>query len=132
MGHGIGSVVGKGEKSLFNSEGFIDLLCLSMEGEHGFSHGIILHFDIRPLDAVSKTPSDGFEESLFCRKSDGEALRRAGPVLTPGDLFLCKDPAQKKIPPAGHQMLDSIDIHNINTRSDNHTQFGVRSLEFGV
>jgi hypothetical protein len=122
MGHGIGSVVGKGEKSLFNSEGFVNLLCLSMEGEHGFSHGIVLHFDIRPLDAISKSPSDGFEERLFCRKSNGKTFRRAGPALTPGDLFLCKDPTQKKISPAGHQTLDPINVHNVNTRSDDHLQ----------
>src|SRR5271157_2275254 len=103
MGHGIGSIVGKGEKSLFNAEGFISLLCLSMEGEHGFSHGIVLHFDIRPLDTVPEPPSDGFEEGLFCRKSDGEAFSRAGLALTPGDLFLCKDSTQKKISPTAHQ-----------------------------
>jgi hypothetical protein len=103
-----------------------------MEGEHGFSHGIVLHFDIRPLDAVSKPPSNGFEESLFCRKSDGKTFRRPGPVLAPGDLFLCKDPTQKEIAPARHQMLDPINIHNINTRSYNHieiSEFGMRISE---
>jgi hypothetical protein len=103
-----------------------------MEGEHGFSHGIVLHFDIRPLDTVPEPPSDGFEEGLFCRKSDGEALSRAGLALTPGDLFLCKDSTQKKISPTAHQMLDSINVHNVNTRSDDHTtisECGIRNAE---
>jgi hypothetical protein len=54
MCHGIGSVVGKGEESLLDSMGFEDFLCLSMEGEQRFSHRIVLHFDIRPMDTAPK------------------------------------------------------------------------------
>jgi hypothetical protein len=91
-----------------------------MEGEHGFSQGIVLHFDIRPLDAVSKPPSNGFEESLFCREPDGKTFGRPGPLLAPDNLFLCKNPTQKEISPASHQTLNSIYIDNINTRSNDH------------
>jgi preprotein translocase subunit SecG len=38
MGHGIGSVVGKGEKSLFDSEGVENFRCLSMKREIGRAH----------------------------------------------------------------------------------------------
>jgi hypothetical protein len=93
MSHGIGLIVGKGEKSLFNAECFINLLRLLVEGEHGFSHGIVLHFDIRPLDAVSKPPSDGLEEGLFCRESDGKALGRPGLIS-----FFVKTRPRKKSP----------------------------------
>jgi hypothetical protein len=81
------------------------------------------------LDAISKSPSDGFEERLFCRKSKGKTFRRAGPALTPGDLFLCKDPTQKKISPAGHQTPDPVNVHNINTRSDNHLQAEISNVK---
>jgi hypothetical protein len=102
-----------------------------MEGEHGFSQGIVLHFDIRPLDTVSKPPSDGFKESLFCREPDGKTFGWPGPLLAPDDLFLCKDPTKKKVSPASHQMLDPINIHNINTRSNNHlSNSWVRGFEF--
>src|SRR4030043_716453 len=132
MGHGVGSVVGKGEKSLFDSEGFENLLCLSMEGERWFPHGIILHFDIRPLNTVSKPPSNGFEKRLFCRKSSGKAFRGTGSPLTPNDLFLGKNPTEKEISPSSHDTFDPINIHNIDTCSNNHnsSECLVRSSEY--
>jgi hypothetical protein len=103
-----------------------------MEGEHRFSQGIVLHFDIRPLDAVSKPPSNGFEESLFCREPDGKTFGGPGPLPTPNDLFLCKDPTKKEVSPASHQTLDPTNVHNINTRSNDHikiSEFGMRISE---
>ena len=103
-----------------------------MEGEHGFSQGIVLHFDICPLDAVSKPPPDGFEESLFGCEPDGKTLRGPGPLPTTDDLFLCKDPTKKEISPAGHQALDPTNIHNINACSNDHikiSEFGMRISE---
>jgi hypothetical protein len=120
MRHGIGSVVGKGEKSLLNSEILENLLCLSMKGERRFPHGIVLYFDIRPLNTVSKPPSNGFEKSLFCGESDGKTLRGPGPSLAPEDLFLCKHAIEKEVSPASHQMLDPIYIHDINACSNDH------------
>src|SRR4030043_977860 len=134
MGHGVGSVVGKGEKSLFDSEGFENILCLSMEGERRFPHGIVLHFDIRPLNTVSKPPSDGFEKSLFCRKSSGKAFRGPSSLLTPNNFFLGKNPTEKEISPSSHHTFDPINIHNINTNSNNHNSSErlVRSSEYFV
>jgi len=91
-----------------------------MEGEQGFSQIIVLHFDIRPLNAVSKPPSNCFEESLFGREPDGKTFRRPGPFPTPNDFVLCEDPTEKKVSPASHQALDPINIHDINTRSNDH------------
>jgi len=54
MGHGVGPVVGKGEKNILNAEGLANLLCFSIKGEEGFSHEIVLHFDIGPLNTVSE------------------------------------------------------------------------------
>ena len=50
MGHGIETVVGKGEKNVLNSEGLADLRCLSMAGENrglpmeSFSTSISAHW----------------------------------------------------------------------------------------
>jgi len=120
MGHGVGLVVGKGEKSFLNSEGLKNLSRLPMEGEQGLSQGVVLHFNIRPLNTVSKPPSYGFEESLLCCKPGGKAFRGPGPLLTPIDLVLCKDPRKKEISPAGHETLNTTTVDNINTRSYDH------------
>src|SRR3989304_6232452 len=120
MSHGIGSVVGKGEKNILNSEGFAHFLCLSIKREQRSSHGIVVHFNICPLNTVSEPPSDGFEESLFCCKSDGKTFLRPSLLLAPQDLCFCEDPTEKEGPPASHQTVDSINIYDINPRSDDH------------
>jgi hypothetical protein len=92
-----------------------------MEGERGFPQGVVLHFDIRPLDAVSKPPSDGFEESLLCGKPDGKAFRGPAPLLAPDDLFLREDATEKEVSPTSHQTLNPIDIDDINACADDHS-----------
>src|SRR4030042_850651 len=120
MGHGVGPVVGKGEKSIFNSEGFTDLLCFSMEGEQRFSHRIVLHFDIDPLDSVSKPPTNGLEESLFGCKPNGKTFRRPSPFLAPDNLLLCKDSTKKEVSPTGHHPFDPFNIDNVDAGSNDH------------
>jgi hypothetical protein len=129
MRHGVGSLVGKSEKNLRDSLGFKDLLCLSLEGEERFSQGVVFHFNVCPLDAVSKAPSDGFEKSLLGRKPAGETLGRTSPSLTPKDFFLCKNPAEKEISPTRDQPPDSFDIDDVDTRSNDHNQFKAPSLK---
>ena len=121
MGHGIGSVVGKGEKSILNSEGFTNLLCLSIEKEDGFSQRIILHFNIRPLNTISKPPSNGFEESLLSCESDSKAFGRSGPLPTVNDFFLCEDPTEEKVSPTSYQALDRR-VHECPRRSKTSSQ----------
>ena len=135
MGHGVGSIVGKGEENILNSEGLANLLCLSMEGEQGFSNGIVLHFDICPLNTVSKPPPNGFEESFLCREPDGKTFWRPRLLLAPDDLFLCKDSVQKRPPQRVIRrsirsiFTISIPVPIITTKVRNHS-FGVRGTQF--
>jgi hypothetical protein len=126
MSHGIESLVGESEKSLFDSLGFENLFCLSMEGEERFSQGIVLHFDIRPLDAISKASSNGFEKGLLGCEPNGKTFGGAGPFLTPDDFSLRKDPTKEEVSPTSHHTFDPFDIHDVDAISNNH-KFGVIS-----
>ena len=109
--------------------GFEDLLCLPMEGEERFPQGIILHFDIRPLDTISKAPSNGFEKGLLGCKPNGKTFGGAGPLLTPDDFSLCKDPTKEEVSPTSHHTFDPFDIHDVDTGSNDH--FKIRNSECG-
>jgi hypothetical protein len=126
MGHGVGSLVGESEKSLFDSLGFENLLGLSMEGEERSPERIILHFDIRPLDTLAKAHSNGFEKGLLGCKSSGEAFGGAGSVLTPDDFSLGKEPTQEEVSPTSHHTFDPFNTDDVDAISNNH-KFGVIS-----
>jgi hypothetical protein len=128
MSHGVRSLVGESEESLFDSLGFEDLLCLSMAGEERFPQGIILYFDICPLDTISKAPSNSFEKGLLGCKPNGKTFGGASPFLTPDDFSLCKDPSKEEISPTGHYTFDPFNIHDVNTRAENHLKIS----EFGL
>src|SRR4030042_1176800 len=120
MGHGAGSVVGKGDKSPLNWVGLEELLCLSAEGETRFSCGFVLHFDVRPLNSIPQSGSDRLEKGLFGCKKDGKTFSRSGPSLAPEDLLLRKYPAKEEISPAGHHLFNPFDLHNVDTGTNNH------------
>src|SRR4030066_454943 len=120
MGHGAGSVVGKGDKCPLNPVGLEELLCLSAEGEMRFPRGVVLHFDIRPLNSIPQSGSDRLKKGLFGRKKDGKTFSRSGPSLAPEDLLLRKYPAKEEISPAGHHVFNPLDIHNVNAGTKDH------------
>jgi hypothetical protein len=92
-----------------------------MEGEQGFPQGVVLYLDIRPLNTVSKPPSNGLEKSLLCCEPDGKAFRGPRPLLAPINLFLCKNPTEKEVPPASHQAFNPTNIDDINTCANDHS-----------
>nr|MBP1709000.1 hypothetical protein [Deltaproteobacteria bacterium] len=130
MGHGVRAVVGKGEESFSNSEGFRNVLRLAVEGERRFSQSIVSNLNVRPLDSISKAPSDGLQKGLFGRKTRRVAFGRSRSFLTPHDFFLGEDPAEKMVPPSVHHPFDPIHIDDVNAASQDHSH--VRSSEFGV
>src|SRR4030042_1433712 len=120
MSHGVESLVGESEKSLCDSLDFEDLLCLSIEGEERFPQGVVLHFDIRPLDAISKSPSNCFEKGLLGCEPNGKTFGGAGPFLTPDDFSLRKDPTKEEVSPTSHHTFDPFDIHNVEANANTH------------
>jgi len=74
MGHGVWRLVGKSEKRCLDMKGIQDLPGFPINDEKGFPHRVILDFNVDPLDSISESPSDGFEEGLFGRKANGETL----------------------------------------------------------
>jgi len=122
MGHGIRSVVGKREKRLMNPMGLEDFLCLSSKGKQRFSDGITLHFDIRPMNPLTKSQPYRFKKGLLSCEPGGKAFGGTSSVLTPEDFFLCKNPAKKEVSPPSHHILNSFDVYNVNAGTNNHLQ----------
>src|SRR5512139_2769205 len=120
MGHGVGAVVGKSEKSVSNSEGFRNLLRLAMKGERRFSQGIVPNFNVGPLNSISKAPSDCLQKGFLGCKTRCIALGRSRSSLTPQDLFLGEDTLEKGVPPAVHDPLDPIHVDDVNAASHYH------------
>ncbi len=120
MRHGVGSLVGKSEKGPRDSLDIEYLFCPPVEREERFSQGVVLHFNVRPPDSVSKAPANGLEKGLFGRKPDGKTLGRMSPSLTPKDFFLCEDPAEEEISPTRDHALDPVNIDDVNARSNDH------------
>jgi hypothetical protein len=92
----------------------------------------VLHFDIRPLNSIPQSGSDRLEKGLIGCKEDGKTFRRSGPSLAPKDLLLREYPAKEEISPTGHHVFDPLDIHNVNTGTEDHIKFGIRNAEFGI
>jgi hypothetical protein len=74
MGHGVWRLVGKCEKRRPDTKEVPNLPGFPINHEEGFPHGVVFDFDVNPLNPISESPSDRFQEGLFGCKPDGETF----------------------------------------------------------
>ena len=112
--------MGEGEESVSDSEGFQDLLCLSVNRERGPSDGIVPNLNIDPPYFISQAPANRLQKGLFCGKSDRITLGRPRSPLAPKNLLPGEDPAEKVVPPPFHNLLNPLNVHDVNADPNNH------------
>jgi len=120
MGHGKRAVVGKREKGLLDSKGLKQVSCLSVKQEGRLAARIVHYLDIGPANSFGVSQSDGLEKGFFGGEAKGKAFGRPELTAAAADFAFGENSAQKKITPSGHEALDSLDIDDIYSRSDDH------------
>jgi hypothetical protein len=74
VGHGVWRLVGKSEKRCLDTKDFQNLPGFPINHEKRFPHGVVFDFNVNPLDPISESPTDRFEEGLFGCKPEGETF----------------------------------------------------------